>query len=73
MFCEHCGSKLYVTDTTHIEESNDIYRFRKCNGCGAKYTSVEMLVEPNEDFYRLWYGNSRWAKNHKNRRKEEND
>lgn len=66
MVCKYCGAKLGVTDTTHIKETNDIYRSKKCPKCGSKFYTVEKMVEPDNNFWFYWHENSRYTR--KNRR-----
>ena len=46
MKCPNCGGSLYVVNSLPYEDQ--IYRQRKCKGCGYMPWSIEYIVEKNE-------------------------
>lgn len=59
MHCNECGGKTIVIDTRGFE--NEVYRKRKCLGCGRKFYTAETEDNGFEDgkkgmylFYKEW-------------------
>lgn len=45
MVCPKCGGKLGVVDNAYDSEGNEIFRRRKCKGCGNITYTVESEIE----------------------------
>jgi transcriptional repressor NrdR len=43
MVCIYCGAETKVTNSRHQKRSNQVWRRRKCLGCGAIFTSHEAI------------------------------
>lgn len=41
MVCIYCGHTTYVTNSRHQRQVNNIWRRRRCDGCGATFTTHE--------------------------------
>ena len=54
MICPICNGDVYVIDTVHNEEQGELYRRRKCTGCGRMTYSIEYEVEWNDKFKKQW-------------------
>lgn len=51
MGCPNCNNgKVTVVDTVKNDERNEIYRIRKCNGCGYRYFTTETVTEETVSF-----------------------
>lgn len=46
MVCEYCGSQTSVVNSRRQKRSNQIWRRRRCQGCGAVFTSHEAFYLP---------------------------
>jgi len=46
MVCEYCGSPTSVINSRHQKRSNQIWRRRRCRGCGALFTTHESVYLP---------------------------
>ena len=64
MKCPKCNcDDVKVVDVIHTVE-NEIYRRRKCSGCGKSFFTVEFDIDVTESFKREWlyYQNKRRGK-----------
>ena len=43
MVCIYCGGETDVTNSRHQKRSNQVWRRRRCKGCGAVFTSHEAI------------------------------
>lgn len=43
MVCVYCGGELAVTNSRGQKRSNQVWRRRRCEGCGALFTSHEAI------------------------------
>jgi transcriptional regulator NrdR family protein len=59
MKCPECGFKTIVKDTRLNERNEEQYRSRLCVSCGYRFYTVEVEVEPNENFLKSWKRNCR--------------
>lgn len=41
MVCIYCGHATHVTNSRHQRQVNNIWRRRRCDGCGATFTTHE--------------------------------
>lgn len=46
MVCEYCGNSTSVINSRRQKRSNQIWRRRRCQGCGAVFTSHEAIYLP---------------------------
>jgi len=54
MMCQKCKSEKIKTLAEVDVTWNEIYRKKKCLGCGRIFYTSEFEVEPNERFMKEW-------------------
>ena len=54
MKCTICGERTRVVSTINNTDDFEIYRERKCLGCGRRYFTSEFEVDNDKDFRKLW-------------------
>lgn len=54
MICTECGGDVMVTDSAR-KPDGEVYRRRKCKGCGRIFYTIEFEVEKDEKFLVEWY------------------
>lgn len=47
MICTRCGSKIGVLNTIKNTGVNEVYRLRKCRGCGYTFYTLEYEIKLN--------------------------
>lgn len=58
MKCPKCeGRWMIVDDIVENENDREVYRRRKCHGCGHIFYTVEFEVDVNKRFEEEWAAN----------------
>lgn len=53
MICSECGGKVQCRDNANTDK-NEVYRKRKCLGCGRIFYTIEFEVDKDEAFMKEW-------------------
>lgn len=69
MTCSECGGKLKAIDSVHTPEY-EMYRLRRCDGCGRIIYTVEYEIEDTEDVRKTW---SKYHRANSSNRKDRKD
>ena len=54
MICSMCGGQVSVTDSAN-KPDGEVYRRRKCKGCGRIFYTIEFEVEKTDQLMAEWY------------------
>jgi transcriptional regulator NrdR family protein len=74
MQCPICGGPLVASSTVTNEDEQEVYRKRKCSGCGHEFYTVEYEVIANDRFMKevkKWQ-QINWKRNNLKRKEKKN-
>ena len=74
MYCPTCGGVLVACETITNTDDQEVYRKRRCSGCGYEFYTVEYEVIANDSFMnelKKWQRIT-WKRNNLKRKEKNN-
>lgn len=72
MLCPKCGNGSRIVDTRNEPKENEVYRLHRCKSCGHVFYTVELLVEENKQFRKVWSSTHRYREWRRRKTKDVN-